>query len=207
LETSEWLSIASLILGGGFIASMIAVYKARPERDSVVVTSAQNAAEILKGLNDALYTELKRTRDDRDQAQRCADAYEKALRDAKLPYQRSEATAATAPVSRRNKPISVKREPDSTTPREGDTLVTLTCDGTLPLERRLELLTYAFAKTIQGAVLRVILRWDIANGCLKFIVGEGAARPGPRGQVEINLADVDDESVTSVAEPYLPARS
>jgi hypothetical protein len=110
-------------------------------------------------------------------------------------------------MPRRNRHITVKREPDTTTPRAGDTLVTLTCDGSLPLEKRMDLLTYAFAKAVQGAVLRVILRWDIANGCLKFIVGEGAARPGPRGQVEINLADVDDESVTSVAEPYLPARS
>ena len=84
LATGEWLAVASLLLGGGFIASMVAVYKARPERDSVVVTSAQNAAEILKGLNDALYTELKRTRDDRDQAQRRADAYEKALRSGNL---------------------------------------------------------------------------------------------------------------------------
>jgi hypothetical protein len=84
LETGEWLSVASLLLGGGFIASMIAVYKARPERDSVVVTSAQNAAEILKGLNDALYTELKRTRDDRDQAERRCDQLEKALRESNI---------------------------------------------------------------------------------------------------------------------------
>jgi hypothetical protein len=49
LTTSEYLTVASILLGGGFIGAMVAVYKAKPERDSVVVSSAQNAAEILKG--------------------------------------------------------------------------------------------------------------------------------------------------------------
>ena len=83
--------------------------------------------------------------------------------------------------------------------------MTLNCDGTLPLERRMELLTYAFAKTVQGAVLRVILKWDMANGCLKFIVGEGAAVPGPRGLVNVKLDDID--LVDCQAEPYSPARA
>jgi hypothetical protein len=80
LSTSEWLAVASILLGGGFLGSIISIYKARPERDSVVVTSAQNAAEIFKGLNDALYSELERTRKDRDYHERRADAYEASLR-------------------------------------------------------------------------------------------------------------------------------
>lgn len=107
-------------------------------------------------------------------------------------------------MPRRSRHISVRREPDTSQPREGDTLVTLTCDGTLPLEKRMDLLTYAFAKAIQGAILRVIIKWDIANGCLKFIVGEGANIPGPRGRVEVILDDVDQ--VEATAEPFLPAK-
>jgi glycine/D-amino acid oxidase-like deaminating enzyme len=80
MNTTEIISIISVILGGGFIGAMVAIYKARPERDSVVVTSAQNAALILRGLNDALYSDLIRTRRDRDDAENRADAYESELR-------------------------------------------------------------------------------------------------------------------------------
>lgn len=85
LATSEWLTLASLLLGGGFVLSLIAIYKAKPERDSVVVSSAQNAATILQGLNDALYSDLNRTRLDRDMHERRADAYEECLREAGIP--------------------------------------------------------------------------------------------------------------------------
>ena len=82
LTTSEILTLVSILLGGGFIAALVAVYKAKPERDSVVVSSAQNAATILQGLNDALYTELERARADRDLHERRAECYEAELRKA-----------------------------------------------------------------------------------------------------------------------------
>lgn len=78
------IPILTVLLGGGFIGAMVQLYRAKPERDSVVVTATKNAAEILKGLNDSLYAELERER------QRCAtheariDALEKRLRDAGL---------------------------------------------------------------------------------------------------------------------------
>lgn len=90
LTTSEYLTVASILLGGGFIGAMVAVYKAKPERDSVVVSSAQNAAEILKGLNDALYEELKRARMDRDEHERRADRCEALLRQNGIPIPQDE---------------------------------------------------------------------------------------------------------------------
>jgi hypothetical protein len=63
LARAEVLTLASVLLGGGFFSALIAVYRARPERDSVIVSSAQNAAAILQGLNKALYDELTRERE------------------------------------------------------------------------------------------------------------------------------------------------
>jgi hypothetical protein len=55
-----------------------------------VVSSAQNAAEILKGLNDALYEELKRARMDRDEHERRADRCEVLLRQNGIPIPQDE---------------------------------------------------------------------------------------------------------------------
>jgi hypothetical protein len=74
LTTPELLTLISVLLGGGFIAAMVGVYKARPERDSVIVSSAQNAAEILQGLNKALYEELTRERARTQRLNRAVDA-------------------------------------------------------------------------------------------------------------------------------------
>lgn len=74
LTTAELLTLASVLLGGGFISALVAVYRARPERDSVIVSSAQNAAEILQGLNKALYDELNREREKFARANRQVDA-------------------------------------------------------------------------------------------------------------------------------------
>lgn len=63
LATPEILTLLSILLGGGFIAAVVGVYKARPERDSVIVSSAANAAEILQGLNSSLHEELKRLKE------------------------------------------------------------------------------------------------------------------------------------------------
>lgn len=74
LTTAEILTLASVLLGGGFVTALIGVYRARPERDSVIVSSAQNAAEILQGLNKALYDELNREREKYARANRQVDA-------------------------------------------------------------------------------------------------------------------------------------
>lgn len=55
-------SILTVLLGGGIITAIIAAIKFRPERDSVIVTSAQNATNILKQLNTNLQAELQRQR-------------------------------------------------------------------------------------------------------------------------------------------------
>ncbi len=81
LATGEILTLVSILLGGGFIAAMVGVYKARPERDSVIVSSAQNAAEILQGLNKALYEELNRERERTARLNRQVDAAHQTLRE------------------------------------------------------------------------------------------------------------------------------
>ena len=82
---------------------------------------------------------------------------------------------------------------DPTQPRSGDTLVQLSTDSDLPLEDRMDLLGYSFAKIVQGAVLRQVTKWDLRNGCIEFIVGGGAATPGPRGHVKVSLDDIPTE--------------
>lgn len=74
-------------------------------------------------------------------------------------------------------------------PREGDTVVTLRCEKDRSLEERMELLSFAFAKLVQGAVLRQVIKWDLRNGEIKFIVGEGPALPSPRGKMVTILDD------------------
>lgn len=77
-----------------------------------------------------------------------------------------------------------------------DTLVTLSVDPEIKLEERIDLLTYAFAKWVQGATLKRICSWDIANGVIKFIVGDGPYVPGPRGTVCSELSDAGVEHAT-----------
>lgn len=56
-------SIITIVLGGGFVSSLIAIFKYKTEKDSVIVSSAAGATEILHTLNQDLYTELARQRD------------------------------------------------------------------------------------------------------------------------------------------------
>lgn len=60
--TSNAYSLLTILLGGGIITAAIAVLKFKPERDSVIVSSAQNATQILKTLNENLQEELDRQR-------------------------------------------------------------------------------------------------------------------------------------------------
>lgn len=88
LTTAEILTLVSVLLGGGFITALIAVYRARPERDSVIVSSAQNAAEILQGLNKALYDELNREREKRAYAEEELDRAEDILKSSGIEWDR-----------------------------------------------------------------------------------------------------------------------
>jgi hypothetical protein len=75
-------------------------------------------------------------------------------------------------------------------------LITIECDGNLPLEERYELLSYAFAKVIQGAILMEIVEWHIKDGCIKIVVGGGAAEPGPLGRVQVTVEAMPGIKVT-----------
>lgn len=80
--------------------------------------------------------------------------------------------------------------------RSDDTQVTLSVDPELKLEERIDLLSYAFAKTVQGATLKKICKWDVANGCVQFIVSGGPYIPGPRGRISALLEDAGIEHAT-----------
>lgn len=97
------------------------------------------------------------------------------------------------------------RNKDRTKPQEGDTVVTLKCDKTRPLEDRMELLSYAFAKILQGAILRQVVKWDLRNGEIKFIVGEGPALPPPHGKYMAVLEDWPAEGISAKEEKMLDA--
>ena len=90
---------------------------------------------------------------------------------------------------------------DAAKPRHGDTVVTLQCDGTLPLEERMELLSYAFAKAVQGATLRRVTKWDLRNGEIQFIVGDGPAVPPVTGKLITVLEDWPTPGVRATEQP------
>lgn len=74
-------------------------------------------------------------------------------------------------------------------PQPGDTLVTLRCDEDLPLEERVEIMAYAFAKLVQGSILRTVVSWNISEGCIQFVIGHvGVAKPA-RGTVSARLQE------------------
>lgn len=66
-----------------------------------------------------------------------------------------------------------------------DTIICITCDADIPLEQRLNLLAYVFAKAVQGEVLKRVLKWDLANGCIKFMVAGDEYFDHPRGKVTV----------------------
>jgi len=57
------LTVLSVVLGGSFIGALVQLYRAKPDRDSVIISATKNASEVLQGLNTALYTELERERE------------------------------------------------------------------------------------------------------------------------------------------------
>jgi hypothetical protein len=87
--------------------------------------------------------------------------------------------------------LKPKLEYPETVPRDGDTLVTLTCDKSKPLDERMYLLSYAFAKAVQGSVLRQVVLFDLVNGRVQFIVGDTAAVRGLHGELHLALEEWD----------------
>jgi hypothetical protein len=87
---TEIYAIVSTLLGGGFFAVLINMYKARPERDNIVISGAANAQEIFKGLNEALYAELEREREKYKLCNQWNEVLEDTLREANvtIPYHR-----------------------------------------------------------------------------------------------------------------------
>lgn len=74
-------------------------------------------------------------------------------------------------------------------PRPGDTLVRLSVNPEMELVERMHLLTYSFAKVVQGTTLRQIEKWDLTNGSIEFIVAGGPSNPSPHGRVTTELQD------------------
>lgn len=64
-----------------------------------------------------------------------------------------------------------------------DTVIRITCDASLPLENRLNLLAYVFAKAVQGETLKRVIQWDLINGCIQFVVAGNIDWDHPRGKV------------------------
>lgn len=78
--------------------------------------------------------------------------------------------------------------PDSSQPRAGDMIVTLTCDvDETGLEDRMEVLSYAFVKVVQGAVLRRVTDFDLRNGLVRCIVSEESLRSPVRGIISAHV--------------------
>lgn len=119
MDNTTLLTIVSIILGGGFVTALIAVYKARPERDSVIVSSTQNAAEILQGLNTALYAELERERGAREKAEQRAAAME-----ARADAAEARANAAESRADRAEQRANASEQRADTAERRADDIVT-----------------------------------------------------------------------------------
>lgn len=89
------------------------------------------------------------------------------------------------------------REPDLM-PAPGDTVVTLTVDPSQPFEQRINLLSYAFVKVVQGSCLKQVLRYDLKNGVVRFIVS-GPVCPEPRGHIEAEVEGFSGEYVLTTS--------
>lgn len=60
------VGLITVLLSGGFLYALIRLYKARAEKDSIIVGSAEDLATIAKGVAEAVYAELERTRTELD---------------------------------------------------------------------------------------------------------------------------------------------
>jgi predicted RNase H-like nuclease (RuvC/YqgF family) len=84
LDGQTLLGVMSIVLSGGFITTIIAVWKAKPERDSVVVMPWQNLTNTLGEHMRQLQSDWQRERDARivaDQAREKAEKTAASLQD------------------------------------------------------------------------------------------------------------------------------
>lgn len=70
------ITLVTVLLGGSFVMALIAAFKARPERDGVLITNTQNAAEMLRGTNEALYADWQREHQRRVEAEAALELME-----------------------------------------------------------------------------------------------------------------------------------
>lgn len=76
-----------------------------------------------------------------------------------------------------------------------DTRVTISCDRSIELARRLNLLTFIMAESLQGAELRTIVRWDVKDGEIEFIKRSHHGITVPRGEATIRMEDANGNAV------------
>jgi hypothetical protein len=76
---------------------------------------------------------------------------------------------------------------DKSRPRAGDAVVTITCSPDTSIEDRMDLLSFAFVKTVSGKPLRRVVSWEPAEGFIRFIVGAGHIDRAPHGRLETHL--------------------
>lgn len=73
------LTIASIILSGGFATTIATMYKAKPERDQVVVLPWQNLSETLGENMKTLQSDWQRERSARIEAESQIDRLERSI--------------------------------------------------------------------------------------------------------------------------------
>jgi hypothetical protein len=168
LAAIDMTTVLVALLGGGFVSGVTALLKFKPEKDAVVVSAAQGAVVVQSGVIDALQEELHVRGPSGIKSDRCAWRPRRRFGI----WTRGCNVAEIRLVPRRD-----------VMPLPGDTLVTLTVEpGEHPLEERVHLLGYAFIKAVQGTMLKQVLRYDLIEGCIQFVVA-GDANPPVRGAV------------------------
>lgn len=68
-----------------------------------------------------------------------------------------------------------------------DSLVIVSCDSEIPLEDRINLLSYQFAKEVSASELRRIVHWNVCDGTIAFIVGGGPNPHVPHGETVVEV--------------------
>lgn len=61
LTTVNWLTLASIVVGSGaFIGALVRVWQAKPETQTLVMSTGETGVKILDGVIDTLQSELAR---------------------------------------------------------------------------------------------------------------------------------------------------
>jgi hypothetical protein len=62
MSTETIIAVASVLLGGGFLSSVVAALRARPDRDAVIIVPWQKLNDALREQNDTLRTDWQAER-------------------------------------------------------------------------------------------------------------------------------------------------